>query len=379
MRGWTAPLAAACVALVLACASDYGAAVEAEPGADAGPPPADAAAPVADAGDAEASAEGACRAPRAPSCEPAQCAQRELHASAGGYPFGIATDAAYVYWLEQRAPGDAYNGTGTATLLRTKRDGGGAPLLLASSQAQATALALAGGFLYWATYDPSPGGPHEAHLRRVSASCTPPCAPEDVTGAAPLVGKPIVKIVPFGGDLLLAVQAGPVLRWLPGLGAAEIEDLGFAPDVIDTGGGAYATGEGKPYVLRIPRGPASVTKPFWLTPLDGGAAGLHRLATDCTHLFGLRGPSETLYRAPLDGGALEPIGVGPSATTYDLGADARWLYAASPNAGGLAVLDPQTGTRVVLASGNVFALAVDDDGVYWGDHDGTGKLRMMVK
>jgi hypothetical protein len=43
-------------------------------------------------------------------------------ASSTGYPFSIVSDASWVWWVEQRAPGDAYNGRPHRSTGRVSRD-----------------------------------------------------------------------------------------------------------------------------------------------------------------------------------------------------------------------------------------------------------------
>lgn len=81
---------------------------------------------------------------------------------------------------------------------------------------------------------------------------------------------------------------------------------------------------------------------------------------------------KTIVRSGIRADAAAVVGAGNAN-------DARFLWIAVANAGGVYAYDKPTVDISLLRKGNVFALAVDDDGVYWGDHDGTGTLRMLVK
>ena len=68
----------------------------------------------------------------------------------------------------------------------------------------------------------------------------------------------------------------------------------------------------------------------------------------------------------------------------DLGADARYVYAAALNTGGIFALQKTSMATAHPYTGNVWNLAVDDDGVYFGEHDpsaagGAGTIYMLVK
>jgi hypothetical protein len=370
--------------IVAACSTVYDGRRDETPPADAGAE--DALADAATEQDAsDAAAPGRCTAHRPPGCDPAACEKRTLYASAGGYPFSIVSDATNVFWVEQRAPGDPYNGAGLARILRTTRAGSADDSkaeILAIDQPRATALALAPPYLYWTTYEAADAESY-GHIKRVGTSCAAPCVPEDVTGGNPLKGNPFRQIVPDGDALLLVEASGVVFRWVPGLGAAEIGTLGPFGSLVATNDGTLGAGPQKSSVVRIAPGGASLAEAFTIPPLDGGAAGLAWLATDCTTLFGVREPTATLYRGNLGETVvvpMTPVGSGVAAIAFfDLAADAKWVYGAGANAGGLIVLEPASGLGLNVAPGNVFAIAVDDQGVYWGEHGGAGTLRMMVK
>ena len=67
---------------------------------------------------------------------------------------------------------------------------------------------------------------------------------------------------------------------------------------------------------------------------------------------------------------------------FDLAADAKYVYSGAANSGGVFVIDKSSGASSHLAGTNVWRIAVDADGVYFGEHDqntDTGALYMLVK
>lgn len=93
---------------------------------------------------------------RAPACDLGTCKKIVIRAGGPGpgteFPFAITTDATRVFFVTQSPPGDAYNGSGMARIVRAKKDGAAPAETIASAQNRATILTLADGFVYWAAH-----------------------------------------------------------------------------------------------------------------------------------------------------------------------------------------------------------------------------------
>ena len=373
------PALVALVAVVGGACGSFGSA--SDPSGDGGTSPEGA------SGEAATGSSGATCPPSAgPSCALGKCSLRTLYApDAAAYPFAIATDSAYVYWLEQRKVGaddDPYNGQGTARVLRTTRagsnDAAGAEVL-ATGQQWATGLALVPPYVYWATYDGSRGG-----LSRVKAACTAPCTPERVVTD---YSARFPRLSAGGTSALLALaENGRVVRFpidasgTVGNGAVVVT-TGDNPGMTVTGTHVYASGFQVDHVARATLdGVDSSNRWAPLSFPAGGDIGITNLATDCTALFGSRGPGGMLERVALDTGKVSLVAT-LNKDIYDVGADGKYLYVGAPNSGGILAVDTATNEVTQIADGSAFRIAVDSAGVYWGDHtkDVGGKLTMLVK
>lgn len=348
-----------------------------------------------DAGaDGEAPPEGmSCTAARAPTRVPSNDDVTTIYRSATrAFPFGITSDARNLYWLEQPAGGGAptpvpYNGGGIARLLRLEKSSTADAQVLVEALSQATSLAIDGDALYVPTWG-SAGSTEQATLLRISATCAPPCAGEEVA-SFPARIREVVRVAP---KLLFArAQNGTVFRIdLSATKAMVTESENMPSDppgmAVTRDAVFVAAGESKPNVYRFDDAGARRTL--------SATEGARNIATDCTSLWFSRGRSvvETDFSL-VDLGASRP---GPLAdrnhNVYDMAADAAYVYFAYPDAGGLFAMstDASDTKTYPIYSGNVHALHVDDDGVYWGEHadintklsDGTfstGRIFMMPK
>jgi hypothetical protein len=176
-------------------------------------------------------------------------------------------------------------------------------------------------------------------------------------------------------------QPGHVLHFTPKAGDVFLTNVSTYPALTASGAALYATSFKKDHVARVTY-TNTVTEQYATIPPHpqaGGELGLAPIANDCTTLFGLRQPNNLLYEMPFATKVVKQVGGDSGIAFFDMTADAQWLYGAMPNGGGVFAVDKANGKRTQLASGNVFALAVDDLGVYWGEHGGAGTLWMMVK
>ena len=318
-----------------------------------------------------------------------ECTLKTLYVSSGAYLFDIATDANYVYFVEQRAPGDAYNGAGVGSVLRVDRTGAfdaSRATALATSQSSAQTLALDGLYVYFATFEANDAGGYAARLKRVARDCpNSGCAVEDVLVDPQWTSVRLVRLVRAAPGVFFATgDGGQIFRIALGSPVQQIAAVGYYASLTATDRAVYFGGGLSPKVQRVT--PDGVTlEASWaqVPPLDDAGTGLYQLATDCDTLYGARtrttNRGDALVATSLAAHAPALLDEGTGYAVFDLAADARWLYVAAPNAGGFVVVDPRDGGIQNVAQGNVFRLVGDDKGVYFGLHDGSGKLAMMVK
>jgi hypothetical protein len=398
-RPWLVVILTAPVAVSMAAGSACGSFDGEPPGAtaDGGVEASTADAPpvdgFVDARGADADADAApgtvgplCPPPAAPSCAPESCPQRTLYVpDVPSYPFGITTDTAHVYWLEQVGSDGStdYNGKGNARVLRGDRVGANDASranVLATGQPYAKAIALALPYLYWATFDPNAS---TSSLLRVKADCVAPCKAEPVA----TYPARISRLAAVGTTDLLALgeDGGKLVHF--SLGADGSVSAGLAllsssnfPGLAVTSTHAYVSGALTKIIGRAEVSGVS-SLPSWASmSFDAGTdLGLGLLATNCTDLFGIHGSQ--LVRVGLGNGAISLTTTAPL-SVYDLAADARYVYLASLNGYGVSALDTTTGTlKAVVQNQSMFSLAVDSVGVYWGEHgfSGGGRLVMLEK
>ena len=340
----------------------------------------------ADANGFDAVATAALCPPSAPpTCTLAACPRVPLYiADAASFPFDIVTDSAYVYWLEQWDAdlNAAYNGNGKARVLRVDRAGSTSSAraeVLAVDQQSATAIALVPPHAYWATWD---GAKATSTLHRVVASCAAGACQEQIVGT---VKERVWKLVGIGTSALIAgttdgkvvtfrIEAGGTV----GLAAPVMTSATF-PGLAVTNTHIYASGLLTKQLSRADLGTLAVV-PAWATfGFDGGELGLTNLATNCTDLFGFHQGGELESVHLDDAGVSRLLFLGRA--VYGVAMDAKYLYAASLNGGGVVAIDPTTKGLGELAAGSFRSVAVDDKGVYWGDHPnaGGGTITMLVK
>ena len=322
-----------------------------------------------------------CPSSRTPSCAFDKCARRSLYApTTTAYPFNIVTDAANVYWVEQ-VVGDAgmmeaYNGQSLGRVLRVAKTGG--PLSeLAAGYTRAKALALDGPYVYWAQSTLS-----DTTLFRLRRDCTTPCGTPELVTTLPHA-DPTALVRGGPGNLFVMMSDGESYR--VSLAVTDGESTGFEkitvgvgpfPWMTATDDGAFLTSPSYAGVARVANGGA--VTPLYVAAPDAGLVGL---ATDCSDLWthGVdSAPPVKMTRFPAMGSAIVG-GTLPTQLYFDMKADASFVYLAAANVGGVYAYDKKNGTTIPLYAGNVFALAVDTDGIYWGEHGGSGTLYMLVK
>jgi len=320
-----------------------------------------------------------------PSCKPiTNCVKLELYAppDAGAeYPFGIVTDSKYVYWTAMAfgTAGDApYDGRGTATIRRVDRSGNGKAGVLVTGQRNATALAIAGEYLYWGSTESG-----MTTLRRVHRGCPESCAVENL---GPIGTTPLWKITELDDTTLVAVAgSGDVYHVAIGQNLAAITQygsVGLLPALVGTPSAAYAASGVQAQVQRVSHDGGSMT--IGTVPEAGADSGLtigiSPMATDCTTLYGWRN-NKQVWSLPRDGGAVKSFATVQTSGIFSMASDDTFVYLGSADGPGVMALDIASKQSAQIAGGNLQYVAVDDVGVYWGEHGQTtgGALWMMKK
>lgn len=116
--------------------------------------------------------------------------------------------------------------------------------------------------------------------------------------------------------------------------------------------------------------------PTWYTfpSPDAGSPGPALLATACTDVLAFR--RTQIVEIPIVDTPTAKRTSEVAATLYeahDVAADEAMVWFAVLNTGGLFARPLSGGSAVLVKPGNIWNLAVDDDGVYIGDHDRNGR------
>lgn len=379
---------AGALALGLAACGSFDAEESPLPLSEAAPPipqdgaVADSAADTGD-GDGDGSAPELCTIPRAPACAFVSCASRALYEpSVPSFPFGIDTDATHVFWVDQPEVdgGNAYNGDEKSRVLRAaKAKGAGGAEILATQQGQSTAIAVDDASVYWVAQVATGG----FELRRIAKGCSVPCVPV-VVAQAP--GR-LQAFRRTASGVFFALSGDRAYRLdvrsnNPVFVDLEIP-LGVLPALTTIDEHAYFAADGYGFVARAGVD-SGVVEPEYIPIglVDGGLSGFGAMTNDCSSLWvdRRRPAGVNLHRLALDGTLTFRARL--DGMVFGMTADARFVYIAQPNAGGVYAVETAGSTPpIAVARGNVWAVATDADGVYWGEHQrGTGgRLHMLVK
>lgn len=362
--------APALVALVaIACGGDEAPAPTApDVGADGG---ADTSVEPTDASTTETSTDPGCKTPAAPSsdctADAAACERKTLYISnTSTFPFAIVTDEANVYWVAQSGPTDsAYDGTASASVLRVSKAGASTQTatVLAENQSRATTLVKDGPDLYWIVSTANDAG-STSTLRKLTGASGTPADVSTFTGIA----RRLVRVAP--GVFFAADNLGNVRRLTKDGMVADIEKTSATPSLAASKDFVFASGG---QVLRVDRVPAAggPGSSFFAIPdgsPDAALPGVHVLGADCDRMFGIRDDEGAFFWS----GAASATYTATSATfddAQDIVSDEGFVYVARRRSGGGVFRGGREGNGFgSLYTGDVWRLAVDDDGIYWGEH-----------
>lgn len=330
-------------------------------------------------------------------CDPTMCPQVMLYTPTTPppsgeveYPFSIATDEASVYWLSLAAPttdstlrGDAYNGTGLVRVRRASKTQPGQSTLLYSGtlRVRAEAIAVSGGFVHFALRTVET--PKTTRFRFPSdCSGIGSCQPTTATFTAGVIKTMVTGTT---NDVWWLQDNGPLYQLTGETMSSAFTDWGTLtlPDITRSADHLFVAGLTTTTVYGLTLNGVNSLK-VTLPPLDPPATdqGASALAADTKELFMLRDDAG-LWSAPIINGASATRWADTGVRSfYDLALDERSVFAAAANAGGVFVFDRTTRKSDQIFEGNVWRIAVDAQGVYWGDHkpnDVPGAIWMMRK
>jgi hypothetical protein len=308
---------------------------------------------------------GACLAlPGVPNLEmcTAACTTQKIVTGSGQaamkYPFGIATSGEDVFWAAQ----DDYNGNGTTgAIWKAKRDVNTAAPLLMVKAGRPTAIALDSTRVYWTDRSSTP-----TSIQTVTRDCTGACTP---TTIGSLDQASVIRVV-AEGDIFVAGDGGILRAHFTG-SAWKVDTVGTAgqySQLAYDGLAVYYSTAG--FIKRISRDGATIST-LAASPVDASGFFFAGLLSDCTTLYApVSGATAVLYEHPVAGGSWTNVPTGPSASIYATAIDEKYVYFGNANGGGVMRFQ-RTGSALALnmAPGlSTFGLAVDEKAVYFGDH-----------
>jgi hypothetical protein len=235
--------------------------------------------------------------------------------------------------------------------------------VLADNQSRTTTLIKDGADLYWIVSTASDAG-SSSTLRRLAGATG---SPEDVSTFAGIARR-LVRAAP--GVFFAADNLGNVRRLTKDGMVSDIEKTSSTPslaatkDFVFTGGGQLAR------VDRLPAGggPGST---FFAVPdgtPDASLPGVHVLGADCDRMFGVRDDEGAFFWSAASPGSYTAT-TATFADGQDIASDEGFVYVAERRAGGGVFRGARDGKGFAsLYTGDVWRLAVDDDGIYWGEH-----------
>lgn len=291
------------------------------------------------------------------------------------YPFAIATDATHVYWVSQLAKrGDdaensaAYNGGGTRGRVHRVAKSGHASwnesVIVTSDQSRVAAIALDGDSIYW-TVSPSD---NQLSLQTVARSCVAPCVPVVFTS---LAGVPPVwhmrRLKP--GVLALLARDGQLFTLdLATKQVAKANASGPANSWAVRSDDIFLSDFSKANIGRVDLVSGGYQSSFATFPADTAALGPSQIATDCRSLFTYRNSDKSVWASDITTPSFARIGDPLGSDTFDMTADAEFVYLAGANTGGVSAMATATKKSRVLLNGAFWHVVSDDTGVYAAAH-----------
>jgi hypothetical protein len=303
--------------------------------------------------------------------DPASCVVTEIFpapSSSTRFPFGIAADATHVYWVSQTH----YDGNEEGYVQRVTKTGEDYEAMTVT-HVRPTELVLDGDYVYWVSmgFDASNPLATLARLPR-TAECVPACDVDDIevlsTGHG---GESFQRLVVGGPETLFIGSNARILRvaregteWVTSSAVGDVY-----PTLAAAGGFAYWTANKLANVYRLPasgtleKAPyADLGTPVTYTVL--GATCTDALALSDQHLFLLSRSSSK----PLE---LTQEALPAGMEVQSIAVDASFVYMAGWNAGGVFRMPRAGGPVSTIVGGNIWRLFVDDDAIYYGDHQNT--------
>ncbi|MBS2020106.1 MAG: hypothetical protein JST00_45015 [Deltaproteobacteria bacterium] len=297
------------------------------------------------------------------------------------FPFGLATDATHVTWAEQSEDvdgGTAYEGVGRGRILRVAKTGGPAAVI-ATDQELVIAVAVAGGFVYWGA---GPETASELRRRPVGTDCNATFCPAPESVAT--FDRRIVDIRVIRESVFLVMLDNGKVSYvdLATKTSSPLVTTFFYPGLAVTSSHLYASSEvTNAALLRATIAPNPVIEVNYLKPaIDGGNPGVGRLATDCRSLFMSHYTSfvgSKIYAHDFDRPGSFDLVVDTKLNIDQMVADEGNVWVSAAN-GGLFAGSRTSTSLVRVFQGNVFRAAVDDDAVYFGDHNPVGTERGTI-
>jgi len=331
-----------------------------------------------DANDGSTPIDPGCRTAAAPSAKcgasPTACERKTLYISSSStFPFAIVTDDANVYWVAQSGPADAaYDGTAIGSVYRVAKNGDAtqAATVLAKDQSRVTTLVRDGVDLYWIASEANDAG-STSTLRRVTNVAGTPGAVEDLATFGGIARR-LVRVGPgvfFTADSMGAVRRLAKDATKPAFEVSDIEKTSTTPSLAASKDLVFASGGQVERVDSLPKagGPPSTFLTVPEAGPDAALPGVHVLGADCDRVFGIRDDQSSFFWSNVANAQY----TGTTSTfddAQDILSDEGFVYVARRKGGGVERGGRDGKGFASLYTGDVWRLAVDDDGIYWGEH-----------
>jgi hypothetical protein len=293
------------------------------------------------------------------------------------YPHGLAVAGPSLYLALQRNTEAGRTGDDTGAIYRTPRELSAnstkslEPLTKLMDRPHAVATGF--GYVYWAT-GAAPAADTNIYRLKLLASvclasnCDPPELVTTISGA-------VTSLVVLGPDKVVAAADGPIV--LTRLPAGQWQDkllVGQGRLAGVPGGTAFFATPS--FLYKIPPGSIQATV---VVPAPGGVFDFG-VAAECTDVVGYSANTGALYtRSPLTSFVSYPCtGTCPDGPIEGGVLDVGFAYFALPKSGGVFRVSRSNRVGFKLFSGDVTAVAVDNDAVYATERS-TGQIVRIAK